>query len=348
MASPSANLRDTLDSFTKILRDHGCEVTDPVVAPPADQSEIASVERALGITLPDTTRQAFRTIAASVDWSWSKEDSFPSPFDEIFAGDLHWSIVDLPQHEQRRKRWVVEVFPDRDNPYDAVWHDKLAFMTVANGDQLAVDLGKENAGSIVYLSHDDGEGHGFAMASSLTDLVDRWVPLACPGAEDWQWLPFVPLGEGPVDPTCATASEWTQLLGLPRPSTPLTPTQPDDEVIDSLLETYRNAPESSKGERAGLRALRLCTLERQEDVLALLTSENEFVQELAAKTLGKWQVLEAIPQLIEVALNGTHNGRIGAMVAIREMPGPEAEEAARSIRERGEPNRTIYLGTRGR
>lgn len=94
-----------------------------------------------------------------------------------------------------------------------MWHDKLAISEVGNGDFLAVDLDPAAAGAIVYLSHDDGEGHGHRLAADLTDLVDRWAPLAFAGQEDWQWLPFTADG-GPIDPTCEAAHQWRALLGL--------------------------------------------------------------------------------------------------------------------------------------
>jgi len=43
---------------------------------------------------------------------------------------------------------------------------------------LAVDLDPDRSGVIAYLSHGDGEGHGCVLALSLTDLLDRWMPLA--------------------------------------------------------------------------------------------------------------------------------------------------------------------------
>ncbi|MBO9701771.1 MAG: hypothetical protein J7604_16310 [Sporocytophaga sp.] len=47
-----------------------------------------------------------------------------------------------------------------------------------------------NYGKIVYLGHDDGEGHGYIMANSFSDLLNKWTKLGCVGGEDWQWLPL--------------------------------------------------------------------------------------------------------------------------------------------------------------
>lgn len=58
------------------------------------------------------------------------------------------------------------------------------------------------------------------------DLVHRWAPLACPGSEDWQWLPFVPWDEGPIDPTCANAVSWSELMGLRSDSIRTSPVGP--------------------------------------------------------------------------------------------------------------------------
>jgi len=82
------------------------------------------------------------------------------------------------------------LFPDERDPYDVVWHHKAAFYEVGNGDYLAFDLSARNYERVTYLSHDDGQGHGHALAHDFGDLLDRWVPLACTGGEDWQWLPF--------------------------------------------------------------------------------------------------------------------------------------------------------------
>jgi hypothetical protein len=49
------------------------------------------------------------------------------------------------------------VFPNPADPYDCVWHEKLAVLDVPNGDLIAIDLEPSAQGSVVYLSHDGGE-----------------------------------------------------------------------------------------------------------------------------------------------------------------------------------------------
>ena len=67
---------------------------------------------------------------------------------------------------------------------------------------------------MVYLSHDDGEGHGFRLGDNFADFIDRWTLLGCPGAEDWQMLPFIHSSTSGIDPWCENARRWRQCSGL--------------------------------------------------------------------------------------------------------------------------------------
>lgn len=156
------------------------------------------------------------TVSRRVGFWWFAPDDvkFPAPFRNNFSGQLEWSIEHLPEYDEARAESVEQVFPQTDDPYDSVWHNKLAFAPVGNGDYLAIDLSPAHYERVVYLSHDDGEGHGYVLAADLPDLLRRWVPLACPGAEDWQWLPFTRNHESGIDPACENASTWQRLLAL--------------------------------------------------------------------------------------------------------------------------------------
>ncbi|MNN71967.1 hypothetical protein D3C81_1879570 [compost metagenome] len=86
-----------------------------------------------------------------------------------------------------------------------MWHNKLAFLEVGNGDYFAFDLNEEGTYPIVYLSHDDGEGHGYIIAKNFIELIDNWSRICFVGSEDWQWLPFVQSSESGILPDSDSA-----------------------------------------------------------------------------------------------------------------------------------------------
>ena len=71
----------------------------------------------------------------------------------------------MQDHEVSRREWVEKCFPDPDSAYDAVWHSKLAVIPVRNGDYIGIDLRDGHYGEVVYLSHDDGSGHGYVLGA---------------------------------------------------------------------------------------------------------------------------------------------------------------------------------------
>ncbi|MCK6455280.1 MAG: SMI1/KNR4 family protein [Phycisphaerae bacterium] len=209
-------LRQELDRILAHLAHRGFETRELVFDRPARQREVERVEGKLSFELPPRFREVLLTVSRRVGFWWFAPDDvkFPDPFCSNFSGQLKWSLEDLPDYEEARAELIESVFPSVDDPYDVVWHDKLAFAPVGNGDYLAIDLSPAHYEQVVYLSHDDGEGHGYVLANDFADLLRRWTPLACPGAEDWQWLPFTRDGESGIDPACENARIWQRLLGL--------------------------------------------------------------------------------------------------------------------------------------
>jgi len=203
-----------LSGILGLLEAQGFDTRPLVIESPASPGQVDAVEGQLGCKVPTSLRHCLTTVAGQVEFAWfaPPEHTFPDPFHEIFSGNLCWSLNGLPDLMTAVRGWVEDVFPDPADPYDRVWHHKLPFMEVGNGDYLALDLDEDAHGRVVYLSHDDGEGHGRTMAASFEELLIRWIPLACPGAEDWQWLPFCAGSDGGIDPSSAIAREWTALV----------------------------------------------------------------------------------------------------------------------------------------
>lgn len=190
---------------------------DPLlIEPPASEYEIRAIEQSLGLRLPVSLRQALLLFSRKVRFRWFLPKGFElSPeLRQVFSGDCHWSPEWLIQFNSDKEGWIREVFPDPNDPYDAVWHGKLAFHEVGNGDYLAIDTAEGSGGAVVYLSHDDGSGHGMQIAANFQDFLVRWTRLGCVGGEDWQWLPFVAPSGGYLDPNCPNARSFRRLLSL--------------------------------------------------------------------------------------------------------------------------------------
>jgi hypothetical protein len=186
------------------------------VTSPADLREIERVEADLGRPLPESLRSVVLSFSRKVSFRWHLPDDAecPAEFHEIFAGEIGWNLGELVELERSRQGWIEACFPDPQDEYDAIWHGKLAFFSITNGDMLAIDEAVAG-GPVIYLSHDDGDGHGQALGTSFADFVTRYSRLGCPGAEDWQWLPFHTCQRGSLlDPDSASARRWRNWFGL--------------------------------------------------------------------------------------------------------------------------------------
>lgn len=215
-----------LTDMQRRLDAHGCDVRPLVFQPPATEPEVKALEAMLGLSLPGSFRRVLLNVSAHIEFRWFMPEgmTLPEPFESNFSGDLHWSLKLTEECDQNKQGWIEQVFPNRGDPYDAVWWDKLAFYEIGNGDLLAMDLRPETYEQIVYLSHDDGEGHGYVLAENFEALLARWIPVACAGGEDWQWLPFTESRTSMLDPQCGNARVFRSLLGL-QPNDGLEPTR---------------------------------------------------------------------------------------------------------------------------
>ncbi|MDD9944203.1 MAG: SMI1/KNR4 family protein [Myxococcales bacterium] len=204
-------------SARKAVLQLGAECEPAQVAPPAELREVERVEADLGRPLPQSLRAVVLGFSRKVSFRWQLPDDTerPEEFAEIFAGEVGWNLGELVELERSRKGWIEACFPDAQNEYDAIWHGKLAFFSIANGDMLAIDEVIDGS-PVIYLSHDDGDGHGQALGANFADFVTRYSRLGCPGAEDWQWLPFHTCQHGSLlDPDSASAQRWQSWFGLP-------------------------------------------------------------------------------------------------------------------------------------
>jgi hypothetical protein len=178
-------------------------------------NDVERVEASLGRALPSALRQVVLEYSATVEVLWQIPDGMkpPEEFREIFAGECRWDLLALPALVAEHEDWITNCFSDPNNAYDKVWHGKVPILRVGNGDMIAIDP-EESGEPVVYLSHDDGQGHGYRLGDNFIDYVDRLVRIGCPGAEDWQWLMFVDGPSSGLLVDSPAAIRWRQWLGI--------------------------------------------------------------------------------------------------------------------------------------
>ena len=209
-----------LNLFLEKIEDLGGEIEPLTIEKPAIEDEIKAIEAQLGYTLPPHFREVLLENTAHLDFYWDINDitdegdiSLPDKLVEIFRGQLLFGLDLLLDYEDDRKGWVKEVYPDYNNEYDRVWHNKMSFHQVGNGDYIAIELDPENYGKVVYLSHDGSENHGLYIADNFKEFLMNYAAIGCTGGEDCQWEPFYTKGKG-LDPTCENAQAWYKVLEI--------------------------------------------------------------------------------------------------------------------------------------
>lgn len=202
--------------FAERIQLLGGSVPAFVIEEPATQDEVAKLEQQLGLILPTSLKEVLLEFSKKIEFRWFMPDNFKldGPLSAIFSGDRHWSLEWLVQFNEAKDHWKNEVFPNKDDAYDVIWHNKIAFHEVGNGDYLAIDISQADKEPIVYLSHDDGAGHGVELARNFKDFLFLTSRLACVGGEDWQWLAFMENGKPYLNPDCQNALNFRAALGF--------------------------------------------------------------------------------------------------------------------------------------
>jgi len=209
-------MKERLKVFLQQIKKLGGNSRPLVFEPPASYDNIYEIEQTLNYRIPADFKNILLTESSHLEFKWFLPQNFglPQQLRGIFCGELHWGTNFILQFNEDKDNWIKQVFTNSNDDYDKVWHNKFVFQEVGNGDYLSIDLTPASYGKIIYLSHDDGEGHGYVMANTFTDLLNKWTQLGCIGAEDWQWLPFCENKTSGINPNCENANVWLNAIGL--------------------------------------------------------------------------------------------------------------------------------------
>lgn len=185
---------------------------------PADEEQLAALEERVG-PLPPALRQALgefsRSAVLKVDFSTAAQEHLPltAQLRKALSGArLVLSLDEIAQAEALRRDLAENIFT-RGDAYDEVWQDKLAFMRAAGDDLLAIDP-QDGAGAVVYLSANEGPGHGVRLADDFADFLDRYLVIGAVGPEDRQWLPFCGEDGAGLQPDSENAYLFREAIGL--------------------------------------------------------------------------------------------------------------------------------------
>ncbi|CAM4059468.1 SMI1/KNR4 family protein [Saccharibacillus endophyticus] len=108
-----AEFKGRIDAISEAIRSLGGEVQELVIRPPATEQEIERVEHQLGLSLPSSFKQALLHIAGEFSFCWFMPDDykFPEPYHNIFSGQIHWNLLQLPQIDEGKKGMHRACFP---------------------------------------------------------------------------------------------------------------------------------------------------------------------------------------------------------------------------------------------
>ena len=195
----------------------GVEEVEYKKSKPATKKEVEELEIKLGQKLPTSLKDFFLNFSKELSFDVSLPDDYelPDELDEIFCAYFTVSLDEMLNAEESRKSWIESCFNNMDDEYDRIWHNKLGFMTVGNGDVIAFDLLDNNEDKkVVYLSHDDGEGHGYILGSNFASYLENLILVGGCGNEDWQMIPFCQDETSGIDSLCENAKMYREIIGF--------------------------------------------------------------------------------------------------------------------------------------
>lgn len=212
------DIKERLLHILAQIESSGGDVRELVFAPPAEEGEIIKVEEEMGVKIPIQLRDYIKNVSRHCQLTWFLSDamskSIPDELQGVFSGYLHWGLHWIKLFNENKNESIEFLFADPNDSYNKIWHNKFVFLDTGCGDYIAIDLATDSIGKIVYLSHDDSEGHGVILANSFYEFIEKWVDLGCVGAEDWQWMKFVEDKTSGLNTTCENAVMWKKIVGL--------------------------------------------------------------------------------------------------------------------------------------
>lgn len=171
----------------------GGRVLDFKIEDPATKEEIKIIEENLGFNLPVHLKDFLLSFSKSIIFSYSLDNMkkvIPSQLKSIFAGSLYIDLNEIYTINEDKNYLIDNCFDDLDKELITKLRNTLAFLTVPNGDYLAIDLNEEYP-TVIYISHELDEMNGCILGDNFLDFIDRLSKICFIGPEDFQFKNFI-------------------------------------------------------------------------------------------------------------------------------------------------------------
>lgn len=205
------------DFMISVAEKKDWDYSEPEIKKAVSEEEIAALEKELGVIYPFDFKQILTEYASAVHFNWHMDEDEIEGFESLFCGGsdgLLWDFKYLKPFYESYLGWIKQCFADPSDEYNKVWHNKIPFLEVGNGDRIAFDIPDDEGNCpIIFLSHDGSDFHGSRLAANFIDFITRWSNIGCIGTEDWQLEVFYDFDQKILMDDSSVIDEWKKCLG---------------------------------------------------------------------------------------------------------------------------------------
>jgi hypothetical protein len=205
---------------------------------PASESDIHKIAQLLPHGIPADLQHFYMNGARSITCRYII-DNYDNRLGEVYqsstpgsyvGGGLNrWSLDSLIATQRHFNDWL-EGLDERGDPDALIWHKCMPFVTIPNGDMLALEITTDGSpNKVVYLDHDgspsriaqlliaellkidyDIQSDTKVIAESFDKFMEIWEEVCYIGPEKWEMHPFIDVQTGMLTPDVPEADKLRQ------------------------------------------------------------------------------------------------------------------------------------------
>ncbi len=188
------NWIERIEWILSIAQKRNWDYSELTIKKPVSENAFEILEKELNLEYPADFKEVLTKYSSGILMDWQIEgEETEGEFRQIFCGGGRgylWDFDFLREDYKNIQGWITECFSNLEDDCDKIWHNKIPFLHVPNGDVIAFGDKTEKGNQVVYLSHEGDGFHGQILGGNFIDFINKWTQLGCVGTEDWQFEPF--------------------------------------------------------------------------------------------------------------------------------------------------------------